>query len=73
MEDALKRLDKLTHEEVRMAIAQILKATHTVDDKVRGVDDRVASMDDKLRAVDDKVVRIIAGEQITFSQSPKSL
>jgi hypothetical protein len=28
MEDALQRLDQLTHEEARMAIAQSLKATH---------------------------------------------
>jgi hypothetical protein len=37
MEDALKKLDKLTNEEARMATAQILKATHTVDNRVRGV------------------------------------
>ncbi|KAF8494343.1 hypothetical protein F5888DRAFT_652842 [Russula emetica] len=33
LEDALKRLEKLTNEEVRMATAQVLKATHTVDDR----------------------------------------
>jgi hypothetical protein len=42
IEDALKRLDKLTNEEVRMVTAQVLKATHTVDDKVKAVDDKVA-------------------------------
>jgi hypothetical protein len=36
MEDALKRLDKLTQEEARMASAQNLKITHTVDERVRG-------------------------------------
>lgn len=41
MVDALGRLDKLTQEEVRMAAAQVLKATHHVDDRVRGVGDRV--------------------------------
>ena len=30
MEDALKRLDKLTQEEARMAIAEILKLTHDI-------------------------------------------
>ena len=30
MEDALKRLDKLTQEEARMAAAEILKLTHIV-------------------------------------------
>ena len=34
MEDALKRLDKLTQEEARMAAAEILKLTHIVDNKV---------------------------------------
>ena len=37
MEDALKRLDKLTHEEARMATAENLKATHTVGESVREV------------------------------------
>ena len=40
MDDALKRLDKLTHE-ARMAVTQILKATHAVNDGVRGVMDKV--------------------------------
>ena len=37
MEDALKRLDKLTQEEARMAAAEILKLTHIVDNMVRPV------------------------------------
>ena len=37
MEDALKRLNKLTHEEARMATAENLKATHTVGESVREV------------------------------------
>ena len=62
MEDALKRLDKLTQEEARMAVVQNLKATHSVDDRVRGVadtvvvvDNRVASESDRVAGVDDKV------------------
>ena len=39
MEDALKRLDKLTHEEARMATAQVLKAVRAVDSKVTEVID----------------------------------
>ena len=35
MEDALKRLDKLTDEEARMATAQVLRVTHAV---AKGVD-----------------------------------
>ena len=37
MEDALKRLDKLTQEEARMAAAEILKLTHVVDKKMTTV------------------------------------
>jgi len=41
LEGALKRLDKLTHEEARMATAQVLKVTHAVDESIQRVDDRV--------------------------------
>ena len=34
IEDALRRLDKLTQEEHRMATAQDLRGTHRVDDKI---------------------------------------
>ena len=37
MEDSLKRLDKLTQEEARMATAQVLKVAHTIDEGVRGI------------------------------------
>jgi hypothetical protein len=36
IDDALKRLDSLTIEEARMAIAEILKVTNRVDNKVTG-------------------------------------
>ena len=75
IEDALKRLDKLTNEEVRMVAAQVLEATHTVDDKVgrvedkvldvdnkvAGVDIRVAGVDTNVKAIDDKVAVVIGG------------
>ena len=61
-EDSLKRLDKLTQEEARMATTQVLKLTHTVDegvrrvtDKVVGVDDRVASVNERVAVVDRRV------------------
>ena len=41
IEDALKRLDKLTQEEVRMATAQLLTLTHGVDGKVEDIGDTV--------------------------------
>ena len=65
MEDALKRLDKLTQEEARMASAENLKATHAVDERVRGVantaitiDNRVAGVDTRVASVSDKVVGV---------------
>jgi hypothetical protein len=65
IEDALKRLDKLTNEEARMAIAENLRATHAVDERVRGVteqvlavDERVAGVDDRLANVDDRVANV---------------
>jgi hypothetical protein len=55
VEYALKRLDKLTQEEARMAAAQILKATRTVDDRVGAVDEQVAGVHDRVASVDERV------------------
>ncbi|KAH9178596.1 ankyrin repeat-containing domain protein [Lactarius sanguifluus] len=41
MKDALKRLDKLTNDEARMANAQVLKNTHIIDVKLAGVSNNV--------------------------------
>jgi hypothetical protein len=48
IEDSLVRLDLLTQEEVRMAAAQCLKATHAVHDKVQDVDDKVQQVADDI-------------------------
>jgi hypothetical protein len=53
MEDALKKLDKLTQEEARMATAEVLRATHTINEGVRVVKEQVAE--------------VIDGTQIIFS------
>ena len=58
MEDALRKLDKLTQEEARMAAAQNLKATHAVDERVKGVVDAVDAIDNKIVRVDDQVVSV---------------
>jgi archaellum component FlaC len=65
IEDALKRLEKLANEEVRMVTAQGLKATHAVGDRVGvvesevlNVDDRVAGVDDRVAGVDDRVAHV---------------
>ena len=54
IEDALKKLDTLTMEEARMAIAETLKVTNRVDDTVN-------KMDDKVDRVDDNVMELIDG------------
>ena len=78
MEDALKKLDKLTHEEARMAIGQNLKVTHTVDDRVKEVVDKVLDVGDAVKGVDARVTNvdngvqlIINGAQTVFISSPK--
>jgi len=71
MEDALKRLDKLTHEEARMAIAENLKVTHAVDDRVKRVVDEVLDVGDVVRGVDARVTVVIDGAQTVFSLSKK--
>ncbi len=65
MEDAVKKLDKLTAEEARIAVAQNLKATRDVDERVRGVantveavDHRVAGVDNRVACVDGKVASV---------------
>ena len=79
MEDALKRLDKLTQEEARMAAAQNLKATHTVDERVKGVvdtveviDNKVADVGDRVAGVDDRV-KEIAGDVDEMRRSSPNL
>jgi hypothetical protein len=58
MEDALKRLDKLTQEEARMAAAENLKATHAVDERVKGVADTVTTIGNKVTGVDGRVAGV---------------
>ena len=58
IEDALKRLDTLTMEEARMAIAENLKVTNRVDDKIDKVDSKVDRVDGKVDTVDDKVDKV---------------
>ena len=55
LEDALKKLDRLTQEEARMAIAENLRITHSVRDEVKVVDSKVERVEDKVEDVGDKV------------------
>jgi len=65
IEDALKRLDRLTQDEVQMAAAQLLKVTNNIDNRVEeirdnmlGVDNRVASVGGQVQGVGDQVDRM---------------
>jgi archaellum component FlaC len=55
VEEALQRLDQLTQEECRMAAAEALVITRSIDDKVMAVDDKVMDVGDKVRDVVDKI------------------
>jgi hypothetical protein len=66
LEDALKKLDRLTQEEARMAHAEVLRITHSIRDEVKIVDgkveevgDKVGDVSDKVHCVDDKVQVVI--------------
>ncbi|KAN0141459.1 hypothetical protein V8E53_000704 [Lactarius tabidus] len=53
-EDALKRLDQLTQEEARMAAAEMLRFTHSIDDNVKGVIERMKNSGVAIREVEIK-------------------
>ena len=67
MEDALKKLDKLTNEEARMATAEVLKATHTIDERVRHVSDRAWSS----VSSDSTLVAGVINGALIFSTTPE--
>jgi uncharacterized protein YoxC len=58
LEDALKKLDRLTQEEARMAHAEVLRITHSIRDEVKVVDGKVEKVDDKVDGVGDKVEEV---------------
>ena len=73
IEDALKRLDRLTQEEAQMASVQLLQITNAIDSKVREIADnvlvvenRVAGVDDRVACVDDKVTAVMDGARHIF-------
>jgi hypothetical protein len=58
IEDALKRLDRLTQEEARMAAAQILKVANTVDNRVQGIADNMLGVDNRVAGIDNRVADV---------------
>ena len=55
VENALRRLDKLTQEEVRMAAVEALAITRNIDDKVNGVNKKLEGVDERVQDVDGRV------------------
>ena len=73
LEDALKKLDRLTQEEARMANAEVLRIAHSIRDevkivngKVEEVGDKVGDVGDKVECVDEKVQVVIDGARGLF-------
>jgi hypothetical protein len=62
LENALKKLDRLTQEEARMANTEVLRITHSIRDEVKIVDGKVERVDDKVDGVGDKVEEV--GEKV---------
>ncbi|KAF8259887.1 hypothetical protein EI94DRAFT_1750217, partial [Lactarius quietus] len=78
LEAALKKLDRLTQEEARMALAEVLRVTHNVRDDVKIVEGKVESrgdkVEDKVRCVDEKVQVVIDdGKQAKVTAEERKL
>jgi uncharacterized protein YoxC len=56
LEDALKKLDRLTQEEARMALAEVLRITDGIRDGVNAVDGKVERVEDKVEDMGGKMV-----------------
>jgi hypothetical protein len=76
IDDGLRRLDKLTQDQVRMVVAQVLKTTQEVDNivtdvdiEVQGVSDKLQEVDDRLKGVDEKVDSVLDGAQVALNSS----
>ena len=52
VEDAFRRLDKLTPEEALMAAAETMTMTRNIDDKVKDVDTKMDRVDERVQSID---------------------
>ena len=59
--ERLKKLDRLTQEEARMANAEVLRLAHSIRDGVEIVEGKVDEVGDKVGDVGDKVQVVIDG------------
>ncbi|KAI9437184.1 hypothetical protein H4582DRAFT_2129609 [Lactarius indigo] len=72
LEDGLKKLDKLTSEEVVMASVQLLKVTHKIDSKVTIVGDGVRGIDAKVQVVNNNI-KAVADEGKATAMEVKTI
>jgi hypothetical protein len=63
----LKRLDKLTQEEAKMATAEVLKITRGMDSNMKVMDNNVKVMDNNVKVMDNNVKVLIDGAQLDLS------
>ncbi|KAH9173158.1 hypothetical protein EDB89DRAFT_2242373 [Lactarius sanguifluus] len=55
LEDGLKKLDKMTNDEARMAGAELLRIAHDIDEKVEGVDNKLQGVGIQVKKIDENV------------------
>ena len=65
LEDALKKLDRLTQEEARMANAEVLRLAHSIRDGVEILDGKVEEVGGKVEVVIDGA-RTLSSQLKTF-------
>ena len=58
LEDALKKLDRLTQEEARMANAEVLRVAQSIRDGVKVVDGKVEDVGERVEGVGEKVEEV---------------
>ena len=68
LEDALKKLDRLTQEEARMALAEVLGIADNILDEVKGVDSKVERVEDKVEDIGGKVQVVVDGARALSSR-----
>ena len=73
MKDALRKLDKLTNEEARMASAQVLQNTHVISDNLAAVDTQVKNVKSEVQAVNDNVDNVKRSSPVPSSLNVQRL
>ena len=64
LEDALNRLDNLTHEQVQMATAKVQRAPDAIDETAGEVMEQVLTVDAGMAGVNDEIAEVIDGAKI---------